>query len=88
MATGVFHYDFGYFDVMMNPTTFPSNSGQTITVTAYDTTPAIITNYNNPITFSITGVLPTTPTAPYNNFTLPANYQFTGSDNGTHTFTG
>ncbi len=87
-VTGLFHYDFGYFDLVMNPTTFPSNSGQTIVVTSYDITPAIITDYNNPITFSVTGVLPTTPTAPYNDFTLPASYQFTGTDNGTHTFTG
>jgi len=80
-TTGLFHYGFQYFDITPANPTFPTNSGQTFTITAYDTNGSIITNYTNTVTFSLTGIN-TTPQTP------PVNYTFTLSDTGTHTFTG
>lgn len=76
-----FGYGFGSFSIVPVNTTFPTNSGQTFTVTAYDNTNSIITNYTNTVTFTLTGIN-TTPQTP------PANYTFTWTDAGVHTFTG
>lgn len=80
-TTGVFHYGFGYFAIVPVNTIFPTNSGQTFTITAYDTNNSIITGYTNTVTFSLTGTN-TTPQTP------PTNYTFTLADTGVHTFTG
>lgn len=80
-TTGLFHYGFWYFDITPANPTFPTNSGQTFTITAYDINGNVITGYTNTVTFSLTGAN-TTPQTP------PANYTFTLTDTGTHTFTG
>lgn len=86
VTTGSFHYGFDAFDITISNTSFNTNDAQSVTITAYDIYGNIITGYNNEVIFTITGVSPTNPNAPYSDFTLPEDYQFTTADNGTVNF--
>ena len=84
-STGPVLYDFDYFDITFENTTFSTNSGQTVTITWFDSNADIVTWYQGTVTFSITGI-DTAPNPDYSDFTLPNDYTFTLSNSGSHTF--
>lgn len=84
-STGLVSYDFDYFDITFDNTSFPTNSWQTVTVTWFDSNGDVVTGYQGTVTFSITGI-DTAPNPDYSDFTLANDYTFTLSNSGSHIF--
>jgi hypothetical protein len=67
-----------HFSITASPTTINAGGTTSLTVTALDSSNNTVTGYSGTVHF--------TSTDP--NATLPADYPFTATDNGKHTFTG